>query len=98
MNNRQSKSGSKKSRMHKTQPKMIKSNHQITISDTDDHSKCFGDWQCRRPMIEDPQDITDHNALVEEALADIPEPPPGSMVEGAFTPINLSEEIEVHHQ
>ena len=64
MKTRQSKSGSQKQNAHKTQPKSGKGSHQVALPDTNDHSKCFGDWQCRRPE----KSNTDMMAAVEQML------------------------------
>ena len=84
MNNRQAKSGSKKQNAHKTQSKISKGNHMITLPDTNDHSKCFGDWECRRPVVEkqlettpmieafdNPQDTDVIKQMIEDAKVDI---------------------------
>lgn len=36
------------------------------------------------PQEDTPEDVSDHNAMVEETLADVEEAPPGSMVEDGW--------------
>lgn len=93
MNNRQSKSGSKKQNAHKTQSKMIKSNHQISLSDMHDHSKCGGDWQCRRqPVLDNPQDIIPLDNQQDKIVLDNQDDvPPLCDMDGQLMPVLAPE-------